>query len=453
MIIISEQKEGRRTVFVSNVVSESGELLSKRVVTNPLYEVEHEGLTYFLLYDDNMVLIREAYSYLNFTLRDKPDTTRSKAANALRLLYCFLSLTKHSIFEIDESVFGEFVYFIRGININPKEYSWISHRSNATVNGYFSIYRDFFKRTQIDCPPLFGSRTVLVNGLYGGDGSKRVAVKYGKNLRTNTYTDRYVPKYISPDDFRKIFKVAMAAGDKQAQIILKLMYIYGMRLGEVLGLTLEDIDEIEMDGKYIPVLWLRNRISDKKFQYAKNLPHVIEKKQYSSKDYKAVKEKIILTYEFFDELHDFLDSVFEEVNEKTQNNMKSALADIVTDKYEPDENYYIFLNRYGKVLSDQVWNKRLRGYFVKCNLIVDTGVKENNLSHRFRHGFAMFHARFSPHPIDALALQKMMRHRSIMSTMVYYNPTPEDEFEIKTNFQKDLYKPLPELSKGVIDEQ
>lgn len=71
------------------------------------------------------------------------------------------------------------------------------------------------------------------------------------------------------------------------------------------------------------------------------------------------------------------------------------------------------------------------------------------VSIKVEHGFAMFHARFSKHPADTLSLQKMMRHKSISSTMVYYNPTPEDEYKIKMEFQKELYDMIPELKEGL----
>ena len=88
-------------------------------------------------------------------------------------------------------------------------------------------------------------------------------------------------------------------------------------------------------------------------------------------------------------------------------------------------------------------------YFTEAGIPIDSDIRENNLSHRFRHGFAMFHARYSERSVDALVLQKMMRHKSISSTMVYYNPTPEDELKIKTEFQEELYNMIPELRSSM----
>ena len=135
--------------------------------------------------------------------------------------------------------------------------------------------------------------------------------------------------------------------------------------------------------------------------------------------------------------------------DKYPENYEQGYADIVSVRDKPETNHYIFLNRYGRILSDQTWNNTLKKYFEVAGIPIDVDVRENNLSHRFRHGFAMVHARFSKHPADALSLQKMLRHKSLSSTMVYYNPTPEDEFKIKMEFQKELYDMIPELKEGL----
>jgi len=54
--------------------------------------------------------------------------------------------------------------------------------------------------------------------------------------------------------------------------------------------------------------------------------------------------------------------------------------------------------------------------------------------------------------LNILELQKMLRHRSIASTMVYYNPTQDDEFKTKTEFQEELYNLIPELKAGQLYE-
>lgn len=64
------------------------------------------------------------------------------------------------------------------------------------------------------------------------------------------------------------------------------MYENGLRIGEVLGLTREDVAlEEDVNGNQIPVLYLRNRLTDKAFQNAKSCMKVHSKQTYRSKDY------------------------------------------------------------------------------------------------------------------------------------------------------------------------
>lgn len=83
------------------------------------------------------------------------------------------------------------------------------------------------------------------------------------NLKTRQYEDRSIPKYITPDQFARLYKLALKKKDLCAVVIMRLGYGYGLRLGEILGLTLEDITEVSIDKKITPVLYIRNRLSDK----------------------------------------------------------------------------------------------------------------------------------------------------------------------------------------------
>lgn len=448
MIIYSEEKNGQQSVFVKNITNDNGDITSTRKVTIPLYQVEENGFVYFLLYDDHMEPISSVYQYLNFKMNESPYTSRSKAAFAIRLLYCFLSLSGYNINRIDEKAFRELLFFLRGINTNPKQYSMKTQRSNNTVNGYLSVYRTYFAFTHIHCESIFKSHTVRSDHI---PETMNVSdrKKYDNSLKAASYCSDTVPRYIGPKDFRHIFKAILDAKDTQSKLIVHLMYGYGLRLGEILGLTTEDIQEIRDNGKLVPVIVLRNRMTDSKFQFAKGLPHVIDKRQYASKDYLATIQRIIITYSLYEELIDFINETHAKMMEKYTANYEQGYADIVSVKNKPNTNHYVFLNRYGRVLSDQTWNNTLKKYFDIADIPIDVNVRDNNLSHRFRHGFAMFHARFSKHPADALSLQKMLRHKSLSSTMVYFNPTPEDEFKIKMEFQKELYDMIPELKEGL----
>lgn len=448
MVKIQVEKNRRRSIFYKAIMDEEGKVSSERKVLFPLYKVPVGDFPFFVLYDDDMNVVSPVFQFLNFKMRESPFNSRKKAAQAIRLLYCFLSLSMHSIHDLDERAILELRSFVRGVSIFPMDND--SHaplRNNSTVNEYFSFYREFFKFADIHNESLF--RSHIVNNYAQSDlPASPNQIRYDNNMKTHDDSNK-VPPFISPDEFRIIYTEMLNAKDLQACIIVKLMYIYGLRLGEVLGLTVEDIREIKIGGKLQPVIILRNRMSDASFQSAKGLPVVNDRREYSTKDYKSQSEQIVLVYPFYEEILEFVGQQHEELSRKYPENYETGVADIVSSDYPQETNHYLFLNRYGRVLSGQTWNLKLRHYFEIVGIPIDHGVRENNLSHRFRHGFAMFHAHFSEHPVKSLMLQKMMRHKVFTSTMRYYNPTKEQELEEKMAFQKDLYDLMPELKEGL----
>ena len=87
-------------------------------------------------------------------------------------------------------------------------------------------------------------------------------------------------------------------------------------------------------------------------------------------------------------------------------------------------NYYVFLNTLGRPLSENMWNKNLRAIFRKAGLVVDEGVRKNNLNHRLRHGYAMYLSNVLHLP--DFDVKTLMRHKNLSTTAIYHNPTPED---------------------------
>lgn len=75
----------------------------------------------------------------------------------------------------------------------------------------------------------------------GDDISQRVQT-YAASLKEGTPVRR-VPKYISIEDFGRIINIIRQDNNATAEIIVRLMFEYGLRLGEVLGITNEDVTE------------------------------------------------------------------------------------------------------------------------------------------------------------------------------------------------------------------
>lgn len=449
MIYYTETKIGRKSIYKKVIADDSGNVLSEREVEIPLYRIDRNGQPFYLLYDDEMNVLSEPSSYLNFELRGSLNT-KNRCANALRLLYVFLSLANYDVRHLGQEQLNELIRFLQGLNSNPEAFRTETTRSNDTVNGYLSVYRSFFRKKHIRSEALFDAKITREEMTFDDDFKGAVErIRYTNNLRTSDPNAHTVPKYISPDEFERLYRLAIAKKDIRAMIIMRLMYCYGLRLGEVLGLTIEDLHETHRDNQLVPTIILRNRISDKDYQYAKNLGHVEKPETYRSKEYTKSKAVVIIDYSLYEMIFDYISDVHSVVMEKHPDRYEKGIADIVSWRDAPEYNHYIFLSDAGTVLSGQTWGNYLKKYFVEAGIDLDLGYRENNLSHRFRHGFAMLHAHYRKEPVNALQLKLMMRHKSLSSTMKYFNPTQEEEFKIKEEFVNELETLIPSLKEGV----
>lgn len=452
MIKFNEIKIGNQSTFIKTIISNNGEIVGERKVVFPLQYIEKDNFTYFLLYDDKMNVIHEVFDYLNYDIGKNPLTTRKNSAHALRFLYCYCSLANCDIRKINEETYTGLLSFLEGIYSSVNNYEIRTIRSANTVKGYLSIYRAFFKAKGIKCKPLFKSHMINTYSYLGDEAYNVQRTVYDNDPKKKKSEKYEIPKYISPDEFRHIYSLALNANDMTSQLVMHLMYGYGLRLGEVLGITTEDILEKKENGRLIPVIRLRNRLSDQKFQFAKNLMHVSSTEQYKkNSDYKNSYSDIHITYDLYESLIEYINSFHEQMMHKYPQNYEKGRADIVSYRNAPETNHYVFLNDYGKILSDQTFNNHLKNYYKLAGIQLDYRVRKDNLGHRLRHGFAMFHAYYSENKKNILQLKKLMRHNSIQSTSIYYNPTEEDLLNIQTEFQDELYLMIPEL-KGDIND-
>lgn len=445
MHVYNEFKRGRLSVFERHVIDEDGNSIVSTVAEMPLCELERSGKTVFLLYDDDMRIVPGTYAFLNIHLLGAPVNSRRKAAGQLRRLYCFMALAGRSVGSIDDALLSELCQFLSGAGGFTAELSLKSRRCNNNVNEHLSTYRKYLDFLGVECGALRRSRTVYAQSSYDGGVALTQHTRYGSNLPRKGYCERGVPKYISPDEFRNLLRLAVSKGDETAELVMRLMYVFGLRIGEVLGLAIEDIVEIPIDGAYAPVLILRNRASDRPFQHAKGKDHPLNVSEYASKAYAASQDRVVIDYETHERLVDYVNATHGRVMRERPEDYAKGVADVVSVRDAPDSNHYVFLNRYGRPLSGQTWGNSLKRYFEEAGVARGWDPESDNLSHRFRHGFAMLHAHFRPDPVGALELQKMLRHKWLSSTMVYYNPTEEDEIRIKMAFQKDLRELIPEL--------
>lgn len=451
MILVREKKSGNASFYIIETYNENNQLILSVTIDFKSAIFPHEnGFTYFILYDKNMNPISNVFRFLNYELSADSVNSREKALHALKLLYTYETITNTKIETFTRNDVTNLKHFLRGVSPKGQTISFELQtiRSVNTINGYLSIYRNYVTYLEYKNSYLLKKSSKTVQITLPDSEVEMQVEKYESSERTASQLPQ-VPRYISVEEFKKILKHIRENYGKCEECIIRLMFQGGLRIGEVLGLTGDDIVIEKIKSDYVPVVYLRNRVSDKKDQKAKTCKTPISQKQYKTKDYKTEGygfQRVIIPVDLYELINTYIEEAHGEAkNKKYDNYYKFTIADRVRnpDEYE-DDNYYVFINSQGRPLSSHLWNERLRAIFEEVGIPVDKGTKEHNLNHRFRHGFAMFNVQFLH--IKELELQRKLRHRNLSSVAIYYRPTISDEIELKTQFTEDLYKVIPELN-------
>ena len=445
------EKDGNRNCYIRRDYDSRGNEILHRECEMRVVVTNADGLSNYTLLDDDGNTNIEFNAMLNIDMvnQGKSNNTRRNTAQVLAKFYAFIILMGYSIYNLGNTEIHQLVAFFQGTG--PLQCT------AGTVNAYLTVVRSYFVFLSISCPALFSKRT------FWGDsnilGYKPLLSKFVVNLPNNPHADERVPKYITFDQYLDLIRLANKYKDWTAVILIHLMFRYGMRLGECLGLTLEDVTVTRINGKDVPTLIIRNRMTDKSFQRAKckitpqsqedynNVTYIEQWRNDDFAHYYLVEDDDEL---FVSSLNKFITHTHEAAEREHPDNYRLAEADVVYSrdwkKKGLKKNHYVFLNRLGKPLSADLWGQTLKRYYMELGIPIDTIKKLNNLSHRLRHGFAMMHAHSDP-PTPMNELRLMMHHKHISSTAIYYNPTDEERFEKMTEMQKSILKSNPELAE------
>lgn len=459
MITLTTLKDGQSNRYVRSDTDNRGRETLHRECAYRIVKVPSASGQDFSLMDEEGRTNTDFHKYINsyLVMSGMSLNTRRTYAHVLCKFHSFLHLMDYTMYNLGLDEVFKLRVFLKS--------SGKTECSNETVNTYLAVIREYFTCLEIKCEPLFQQHNVLLSSSLGEGFQVQSKVKaYDINLPKNTHKEDHVPKYISLDEYIALQKLARKFRDWTAIILMHLMFRYGMRLGECLGLTEEDVTTVRIEGKDVHALILRNRISDARYQKAKRRYSPASKSDYEGQTYtghwKEDSNSIVTLTESSDEefvraFHKYIREAHEMAETLHPENYRKSEADIVCPKEFKAKglktNHYIFVNRLGKRLSEQMWGKQLKLYFVKVGIPIDSEKKKNNLSHRFRHGFAMMHARFMDPPVPAEELQRMLRHRRISSVMMYYNPTIEDEYKFKTKMQERFYQMNKSMNDMLMD--
>lgn len=449
MIIVTEKHNGNE-IFFTIETSIKGSTNYKDIYYRTAIR-EKDGFTYLLLYSPEMEPIHEVFSFLNYDKAGQSINSRLKSLQAMKLLYCYQDVISKKLDEFTVSDINGLKLFLRGIS--PKgesiKFNISTSRNSETINGYLSVYRQFLSyngRTNEALMMKSAKKTLI--------SLPDSEIDYGMDHYTmNEKTPKRVveiPKYISVEEFQKIINEIRANYTIREEIVVRFMYQCGLRIGEVLGITADDLVMEMIDGIYCPVLYIRNRCSDKAFQNAKTCMKVTNPKQYRSKEYNTKGygyQTVVLPEDLYSLVNEYIEEAHSWAREtKKENYYESTIADRVR-KAEPfeDDNYYVIINSLGRPLSQISWNNTIREIFIKLGIPIDKETRSNNLNHKFRHGFAMFNVKYLK--CNELQLKERMRHNSLQSVAAYFKPTISDAIEVKTDFTRTLYDIIPELKR------
>lgn len=414
--------------------------------------------SYYILIDTQGNLIADAFSFINGdmdgSLGNKNIKLRELAYTSLKLLYSFMELNHinkvNDLFSIPFSRLSEFLSggYIKG---NYIDYDLTTIRTNNTYNKYLFIYRKYSEFLSLDSSYFKGAvRTVSHKNMDSGffsHANRKTYERFGHNKKVQKL--KTVPKYIKPDEYLSMINLLkneqncaleidntkLYVDSLREEIIITLMYRYGMRIGEVLGLTLEDItvNDNNLNNKSA-VITIRNRLTDKNFQHAKGCMDILSITDYQRPSYHEVGlgkafgcETITIFNDTYQLLQDYIhvSRSIRYLSQKCRKNLKTKnVADKVTNS-KIKINRYIFISSYGTLVDKKTHNTYIKDkIFSNLGIVLDKNTRKNNLNHRFRHGFAMYKKNIENY--DLHQLKEALRHTSISSCLIYLNPTEEE---------------------------
>lgn len=424
---IVEDKMGTRTCYkVYDVFDNHRELV--KTVMYQIHTKKINGVTYFLIYDYDMKPDEDAFKYINLYHRNiqKSDNTRKKIANSLTVFMAFCELFSLKPNKMDERDVSSFESFLLGRSATSYGLTVVlsSGRSAQTVTLIMNNINAFMKYKRFKNHELFKVSRIL-----------RSAVKKYK---------QELPKFITPEEFEQIIgcihKSTKSEEHKlKMECMYRLMYEYGLRVGEVLGLTFEDIIPPSEMTKNACIIIIRNRLSDSSCQKAKTCMNIISKDDYFSPDYMQSKgygyQTVVIDNELLNMISEYINMSEERM--ESYPSFDKCRADSVTSKFE--NNRYIFLNDNSASCQNYVMLKNeTREIFRECGIGTDLDVRTSNLLHRFRHGFVMKLLYIDKIPANEVI--KYTRHASVESLAPYDNPTDEYLIEQLMRFNKRFNK-------------
>lgn len=426
----------------------------KRFIINHEINESLSPMTYFLLINSCGKLISNAFYYLNHKLKDCTYKERESSLTALKHLYTFLELFYYrEESDINKETFSKFITFLKGGRIESYECIFAGNyiRTNKTLNDYMSVYRKYYKYLNIKNSFFEEAKDVTFYSENFDTGHREIEKVEKFDSSSPIVKKNKVPKYLSYYQYVQCIKYLSQRKKNYVItlrdiVIIHLMYEYGLRIGEVLGLTVEDFFNLKETKSEQGCLIIRNRFTDKPWQFAKGCMKINSREKYKDSDYDE--EGIGLGYQRIN-IENATVTLIEDYMKETvlSSTLSKKLADNLKHKNNADvvagreevikENKYLIVSKNLTPITSTSWNRNMKEIFKALNIKIDKDRKKENLNHRMRHGFAMYKVMIEGY--DILRLKYAMRHKKTKTCEIYFNPTDEDMAEMGYK-AKDLLK-------------
>lgn len=421
--VIEEVKTGKSRYFKKVIKDSSNRIIKTMNIIYTILSTEINGVDYYILYDEEMHIVEPVYRYINIRLLNYSSNTKFNYIKAIKQLYEFAAICEKPVKELNYDDLNRFQYFLKGFEPgNPMNSIYMyTGKCIKDVYKYTTICKNFMKYSKYKNYELL-----------------EVTMSHTGKISSQKSYD--CPRFISYYEMEGLLSYIERAckDDKENMLkyksIFMLMEYSGLRIGEVLGLTIEDLKTtFDEEGNTIYYARIRNRLSDSKFQQAKTCMTVRCRKDYKTSEYNTRKvgwQDVLLNEETYICITDYFDLMDNRLRKKNKTPTK---ADCVESS---GANYYIFTNRKNtnpqSIHSLSIFTKEA---FKACDIAIDEGVRQNNLFHRFRHGYAM-HLLYELHLPDTIVIE-YMRHSSTRSLEKYNNPTNAQLSQLLTEMEEE----------------
>lgn len=414
---------------ISYDIDENG---SKTVVNVTCSTVSCDGVDVVVFHDASMKILYAPSVFIQKNTAWDSENSRLQAISALKILYSFSGIIGLPPEEFDETLCKAFVQFARGTLETgvSAEYRLSTMRAESTINSYLRTVRKLMEDLGANASPFLRKKRTI-----GGRRSSRTS-SGSFVIKPDLVTPLEAPTAVTVLEFKELLQHVESKPDNPARPMIRLMFEHGLRLGETLGLTLEDLSLCpSRAGKPRYLIRIRNRVSDRADQRAKTAMKTPNSSFYKTSKYTTRGEgyqEVYISESLYFEICEYIEMAHSPFVDGDPLSCPCKADSVVWEQ----GNRYIFLNTKGGPLSANLWGKRLRKIFSDAGIPVDEGVKRTNLSHRFRHGYAMFLIR--TRKLDALSVKTLMRHRSLHSIDPYNKPTIEDIYEMQKTTMMDM---------------